>query len=229
MNKLSHNNSTAINLLKKAYKNSVKKIFPSPGEIMDSFLENELKNCSRILDLGCGPSSPLGRITNKLKPNLYSVGIDNFNPYLEENKQNKIHSEYIRKNILDIDFKDNSFDCVLLIDVVEHLRKEDFLKLLPKLEKISKKIIIITPNGFIEQEEYDNNKYQIHQSGWTENDLSSLNFRCFGMSGLKFLRGKLAVAKIKPLIIGNLICNITEPLIYKKPKYAYHLMCVKNN
>src|ERR1035437_1732992 len=129
-------------ILKKIYKNTFKRVFPSAGEIVDKFLIKELKDCSRVLDLGCGPSSPLGRIKSQLKPDLYSVGVDDFDPYLEKNKKDQIHSKYVKSNIFDIDFPEKSFDCALLLDVIEHFEKDDFLKFLPKLEKITKKIIV---------------------------------------------------------------------------------------
>lgn len=216
-------------ILKKIYKNTFKKIFPSTGEIVDKFLVKELKDCERIIDLGCGPSSPLGRIKDKLKPSLYSLGVDNFDPYLEKNKKDQIHSEYLKSNIFDIDFPEKSFDCALLIDVVEHFDKEDFLTFLPRLEKIANKIVVMTPNGYVEQEEYDNNEYQIHKSGWTTEDLEQLGFKCFGVSGLQILRGKAALPRIKPAVLGNMISNITEPLVFKNSKLAYHLICVKEN
>lgn len=215
-------------ILKTIYKNTFKKIFPSAGEISDNFLINELKDCSSILDLGCGPHSPLGRIKQKLKPNLYSVGVDGFDPYLEGNKKNNIHSTYIKSNIFDISFPEKSFDCAILLDVIEHFEKDDFLKFISKLEKITKKIIIFTPNGFVKQDKYDGNDYQIHKSGWTAEDMTKLGFKCLGVCGLKSLRGELAITKIRPIFLGNIISNITEPVVYNRPKLAFSLMCVKN-
>jgi len=215
-------------ILKTIYKNTFKKIFPSAGEISDNFLVKELKDCSSVLDLGCGPHSPLGRIKDRLRPDLYSVGVDDFDPYLEENKKNKIHSEYIKSNILDINFPEKSFDCAILLDVIEHFERDDFLKFIPKLERMTKKIIIFTPNGVVKQDKYDNNAYQVHKSGWTVKDMRELGFKCLGVCGLKIIRGELAVTKIRPIIIGNMISNITEPFIYNKPEFAFSLMCVKN-
>ena len=215
-------------ILKTIYKNTFKRIFPSAGEISEKFLVSELKDCKSILDLGCGPHSPLGRIKGSLRPDLYSVGIDDFDPYLKKNEKNKIHSKYIKSNIFDISFPEKSFDCAILLDVIEHFEKEDFLKFIPRLEKITKKIIVFTPNGFIKQDTYDNNTYQVHISGWTEKDMERLGFKCLGVCGLKKLRGEFAVTKIRPVFIGNMISNITEPLVYNNPKLAFSLMCVKN-
>lgn len=216
-------------LLKKIYKNTFKRVFPSTGEIVDQFLIKELKDCSRVIDLGCGPSSPLGRVKDKLKPTLYSLGVDDFDPYLEKNKKDQIHSEYLKSNIFNINFPEKSFDAALLIDVVEHFEKDDFLNFLPKLEKIAKKIIVMTPNGYVKQDEYDNNEYQIHKSGWSTEDMEKFGFRCYGVSGLKVLRGEAALPRIKPAILGNMISNITEPIVYNNSKLGYHLICVKDN
>ena len=215
--------------LKKIYKNTFKRIFPSATEITDAFLIKELRDCSRILDLGCGPHSPLGRIKDQLKPDVHLVGVDNFDPYLEKNKKDQIHSEYIKSDIFQIDFPEKSFDGAVLLDVIEHFEKDDFLKFLPKLETIAKKIIVLTPNGFVKQDEYDNNPYQVHKSGWTVEDMEKLGFKCYGVSGLKGLRGELALPVIKPALIGNMVANISEPFVYHHPKKAYHLLCVKNN
>ncbi len=208
-------------ILKKIYKNTFKKVFPDPSEIVNKFLINELKDCSRILDLGCGPSSPLGHIKSKLRPDLYSVGVEDFEPYLERSRKEGAHSEYIKSNIFNIDFPEKSFDCAILLDVIEHFEKDDFLKFLPKLEKIAKKIIIMTPNGFVKQEKYDNNEYQIHKSGWSVKDMNELGFKCVGVCGFKPLRGELALVKIRPIAFGIMISNITEPIVYNNPKQLH--------
>lgn len=210
-------------------KKLLKKVFPSANQIIDKFLIKELVDCKTILDLGCGPHSPLINIKKYLNPNLYSVGVDNFEPYLEKNILQKNHSEYIKGDILEIDFNNKKFDCVLLVDVIEHFEEKEFINLLIKLEKISNKIIVITPNGFIEQDGYDNNIYQIHKSGWSVEKMKKLGFTCFGVTGLKYLRGKGAKTIIKPNVLGNFLSNITEYFVFNRPKLAYHLMCVKKN
>ena len=58
--------------------------------------------------------------------------------------------------------------------------------------------------------------------------MNDLGFICYGVSGLKCLRGELTIPKIKPAIIGGMISNLTEPFVYDNPKYAFHLLCVKN-
>jgi 2-polyprenyl-3-methyl-5-hydroxy-6-metoxy-1,4-benzoquinol methylase len=186
--------------LKHIYKHTVKRIFPSAGDIVETFLVDELGNASRILDLGCGPSSPICRIKDRLQPGIHIVGVDDFAPYIEENKKREkpIHSEYVKSNIFSVNFPPKSFDGAILLDVIEHFEKDDFLNFLPKLEKMTKKIIVMTPNGFIDQDEYDHNAYQIHRSGWTADEMRRLGFTCYGVSGIKALRGRHGLPTIDP-------------------------------
>ena len=43
------------------------------------------------------------------------------------------------KNIADLDFLDNSFDAVIMIDVLEHLTDEKGIEILKKVEKLGYK------------------------------------------------------------------------------------------
>src|SRR6266568_4602358 len=120
-------------------------------------LEKEVEGYETLLDVGCGPDSLVKRFSRKLK---YSVGIDGFEPSILKSRSAGIHSEYFLMNVMDIDkkFRPASFDCAFLADLIEHLTKEDGLKLIEMVEKIArKKVIIFTPNGFLPQEEYDGN------------------------------------------------------------------------
>lgn len=209
----------------KIIKKIIRKIIPSTPDIIKKLLQKELKDCKNVLDLGCGEKSPLRFLKDDPSfKDLHSVGVDIFTPYILKNiEENKIHSEYINKNIFEIDFPEKSFDCALLLDVIEHFKREDFLNFFPKLEKIAKKIIIITPNGFVKQDIYDNNPYQIHKSGWTVEDLEKLGFKCYGMSGLKSIK-KL---KIKPLFLETIASDISQLFIFNKPKLAFHIIAIK--
>lgn len=210
----------------KIIKKIVRKIIPSTKDAVKCILQKELENCNKILDLGCGENSPLGLLKDDKKfKDLYSVGVDIFSPYILKNiEEYKIHSEYINKNIFEIDFPEKSFDCALLLDVIEHFNKNDFLNFLPRLEKMVKKIIIITPNGFVPQEEYNENPYQIHKSGWTVDELKNLGFECYGLSGLKEIQN----LNIKPRFIKTLFSDLSQFFVYKKPEKAFHLIALKN-
>ena len=138
-------------------------VFPA----LINYFKRELQDCQTVLDLGCGKNSLI-----RLCAVPYSIGIELFKPYLEESKGKGIHSEYILANVRDIEFKEKSFDAVLAIDLIEHLTKEDGLRLIEKMGRWArKKVIITTPNGFLWQDGYDNNLLQVHRSGWNVDEL----------------------------------------------------------
>lgn len=130
---------------------------------LDYCLRRELKDCKTVLDLGCGPSSPL----QYCKDIEYSVGVETFKPYLEKSKDKKIHTEYIEKKIEEIDFPEDSFDAVIMIEVLEHLSKKTGKDIIKKASKWTrKKVIISTPNGYFSMDAVDKNNFQRHLSGW---------------------------------------------------------------
>jgi SAM-dependent methyltransferase len=188
------------------------------------------------LDLGCGPSSPL-RHCSWIK---YSVGVEAFKPYLEKSKEKKIHTKYLYEKIENLDFPENSFDAVIMIDVLEHLPKETALSVLIKAEKwAKKKVILSTPNGFVGQPIIDENPYQKHQSGWACQEMARLGFRCHGLAGLKFLRkGKeegadmgddLTVSiRFKPRLLWFAIATVSQLFTYYFPNLAFELFCIKH-
>ncbi len=197
-------------------------------------LKNELKDCQTVLDLGCGPDSPLKYCKN-IK---YSVGVEGFEPYLEKSKSNNIHSEYISKNIMELDFPENSFDAVIMIEVLEHLPENVGYEIVKKMEKwAKKKIIISSPNGFINQKEVDNNPLQKHLSGWDYKKMEKLGFKCYGLAGFKFLRQEvqndtmsnnlLTSIRFKPKAFWFIIATLSQIFTYHFSGLAFELFSVK--
>lgn len=189
-------------------------------------LEQLTQNCDTLLDVGCGVESPIKHFKNK----IHSVGVDAFLPSIERSKFQNIHNEYYNIGVLELDkhFEANSFDCVLASDLIEHLKKEDGFKLLELTEKIAKKkVIIFTPNGFLEQGEYDNNPWQVHLSGWDIDEMQKRGYKVIGINGHKSIRGEYANIKYKPKFLWTLISDISQKFVRDNPKSAFQILCVK--
>jgi len=221
-----------MNIIKTLYNNYIfERIFHTTAYS----LKKELKSCESVLDLGCGPDSPIQHCNN-LK---YTVGIEAYKPYLKTSKRKKIHNKYINKNLSDLKFTENSFDAVIMIEVLEHLPKETGKLIIKNAGKwAKKKVIITTPNGFIKQEEIDGNPLQKHLSVWTVSDMNKLGFKSKGLAGFKFLRQEkdentmgdniLVSIKYKPKIFWFIIATLSQTFIYYIPNLAFELFCVKN-
>ena len=190
-----------------------------------------------MLDLGCGPSSPLKNCKNI----TYSIGVDSYKPYLNISKKSKIHNKYLKANISKINFPANSFDAVILIEVIEHLTKQEGKAILDKANIWArKKIILSTPNGYFPMTNYDRNPKQNHLSGWSRQQLTKLGFTCYGVSGLKFfyhqsnqttnsLHNNQLTKNIKyrPKILFYLINSLFQIFNYYLPRYSFGLFAIK--
>ena len=64
----------------------ITKIIPT----LPRLLEKSLIDCETLLDLGCGPSSPIGKINH----NAFTTGVDGFEPYIDEARSNATHNGY---------------------------------------------------------------------------------------------------------------------------------------
>jgi hypothetical protein len=147
-------------------------------------LSSELEGCDSVLDLGCGPNSPLRSV-----PVSYSVGVEIFKPYILSSQRRGVHDDYLLADLTRLAIRSNSVDAIVMIGVLEHLRKQEGYHLLKEAERIARKKIIVTcPNGFLPQEDHDRNPYQAHKSGWRPADLRNLGYRVHGLSGPRVFR-----------------------------------------
>ncbi len=141
---------------------------------------NCLEESDVVLDIGCGivPQS-------LLRPSVH-ICCEPFVQYIDH-LQEKIRTEYDRTyvilnatwaEVVDL-FPHQSVDTVFLVDVVEHLKKEEALDLLKKTESLARKqIAIFTPLGFLPQKHSDGKDawgldgahWQEHKSGWQPED-----------------------------------------------------------
>ena len=159
------------------------------------------------------------------------MGVDLFLPSLNISRENQLHHEYYKIDILSAAeyFGENSFDCVVALDVIEHLEKTDGLRLLDQMEIIAReKVIIFTPNGFLEQKPFDGNEWQRHISGWEIDEMRQMGFDIIGINGWKALRGPRARITIRPKSFWKRMSYLSELYVTKNPQYAFQILCVKN-
>jgi hypothetical protein len=185
-------------------------------------------SCDTLLDLGCGRQSPVKEFSRGLSR---VVGVDRHVPYLEESLAAGIHHEYRQADVLEIGsvFEPGSFDCVVALDLIEHLPKEEGLRLIPLMERIArKKVIIFTPNGFLEQRAYDDNALQEHLSGWSPAEMRALGYRVIGVNGWRPLRGERGVIRWRPEWLWRNVAFASQAVTVSRPESAFQILCVKD-
>lgn len=202
-------------------------IFGFPFQRFFGVLEREVGSCDSLLDVGCGEQSPISFFARRLP---YTVGIDAFEPAIAMSRARRIHDEYRCMNVLDIEreIPDRSFDCAAALDLIEHLTKEDGLRLLRAMERIARrKVVVFTPQGFLPQHAVGGNEFQRHLSGWKVDEMRGMGYRVLGMSGWKPLRGAEAEPNWQPRFLCERLSLLTEPLFERRPKHAFQILCIK--
>ncbi|WP_342378863.1 class I SAM-dependent methyltransferase [Myxococcus stipitatus] len=185
-------------------------------------------SCDSVLDIGCGSGSPLRHISQHFSR---SVGVDGYSVSIERSRAAGIHQEYHCMDLLEVGkhFAPKSFDAVVALDVIEHFEKPQGYQLLEMMESLARKrVVIFTPNGFLPQDEWDNNVHQVHRSGWEVYDFELRGYRVKGMSGWKPLRGDFAHPRIKPARLGSRLSILTEPFATRFPQHAFQLLAVRD-
>lgn len=142
--------------------------------------KSKIHTVDTVLDIGCG-IAPQPFIT----PCVH-ICYEPFSQYVEHLKDRTHDSKnpffvYINAGIdqLPLLIPPQSVETVFLLDVIEHIEKDEGLKLISTLKKIAKKqIVIFTPLGFVPQFHPDGKdawgldgaNFQEHKSGWTPED-----------------------------------------------------------
>jgi hypothetical protein len=126
------------------------------------FITHKFKTVDCLIDIGAGDHPQ-----EIIKVRRWQVLVD---PSYETNEYYINGSSYKIKGDWGaaLEFLQNqSFDCVTLIDVIEHLKKTDALKLLSETQKYVRQIVVFTPLGFMGQED---GEWNTHRSGWIPSD-----------------------------------------------------------
>jgi ubiquinone/menaquinone biosynthesis C-methylase UbiE len=138
--------------------------------------------------------------------NLYSVGIEIFKPYIKQLKSKKIHSKYILQDIRKLSFPDKSFDVVMACQVVEHINKKDAILLLKKMERIAKRLVVIsTPVGPCSYHTDDGNKHQNHKCYFYPEYFEKIGYRVIRIGGKNLVGEKGLYYKIDNSFLKKMI------------------------
>lgn len=190
----------------------------------------ERSKIKTILELGCGKGAFGNLINDEGKYKI--TGIDIFEPYLNVCKDTKKYEKVLKRDLTrKLPFKNNGFDAVVCLQTMEHLDKRDGMSLMIEMERISKKLVVITtPNGDCLQDDYDENKYQRHLSTWVSNNFKNKGYKVFG-TGLKLAYGNHSHAGEEIMLVQlplYLISFIMNPVAYLYSNIAAQLIAVKD-
>lgn len=153
--------------------NTIEKIFKRAN--LWPWKEGEIVS---ILDAACGLSLKSRYISAQIR-----VGVDIYEEYFKhiESDVPYVVIKYDIRKLREI-FMPKSFDLVIAIDVMEHLKKEESLDVLKQCQEIARKAIIIeTPRGYlptnIDITGHGGHQWQTHRSEWQPEEFEKIGFK----------------------------------------------------
>ena len=137
-----------------------------------------LRECAVVLDVGCGI-----RPMNWYRPTKAHVCVDAYLPYceiLEAAGRFEVHC-LMAAAALQPDFF-GEVGAVYLLDVIEHMEKDDALRILEMAQEVAQEqVVIYTPYGFMEQTVdawgLGAHDLQTHRSGWLPDEFTARGWR----------------------------------------------------
>jgi hypothetical protein len=198
-----------------------------PGQLVTRLeVHRALSGCRSVLDVGCGRTSLIG-----LSGFERTVGLEGYLPDAEAARHNRTHDEIVVGDARDLEqvFGQGKFDACIALDVIEHLPKEEGLKMMRSMEAVStRKTIFVTPSGFLPQGHTETGDLQAHLSGWEPDEMRRLGYRVIGLLGPKSFRGEYHSLKRRPKAFWGLVSLLGHFLYTRwKPEKAAAILCVK--
>ena len=142
-----------------------------------------LIECDSVLDIGAGI-----RPMNWYAPHNHTC-VEPYEPYAKILKQHG-YATWVGTalDILSYDWPEAAkFEAIYLLDVIEHMEKEQGLEVIEKAElQSTKQIVIYTPTGFMAQEGdswgLGGDEWQKHRSGWLPEEFPGWDIQFHGKS-----------------------------------------------
>jgi ubiquinone/menaquinone biosynthesis C-methylase UbiE len=130
------------------YYKTIQKNFTSWYRFMLPELERYLKKDSKLLEVGCGQSKGLRYLAEKeLIKESCIFGIDQSEEAISFSEKSLPEANLSFGDAYNINFSDNTFDFVLLMEVIEHIEYPDVaLKELYRVTKPNGKLFLSFPN-----------------------------------------------------------------------------------
>ena len=132
-----------------------------------------------FLDIGAG-AGKYGRMVRDLKPDTTIDAIEAHGPYCDQFKLTTIYNRLYNQDVTDLYdvFLDKPYDCVIIGDCIEHLRKSQGVDLLNFWYYRAKTIIVIYPTDFV-QYSSEGIKSENHVSVWRDADFTPFKHELF--------------------------------------------------
>jgi predicted TPR repeat methyltransferase len=150
---------------------------PEGKDIICNWVMEFSTSIDTVLDLGVGKGTYHNLLTKKKKGRLLThcswIGIEAWLPYIEKYKLRDRYNILINNDIRHVDYSMlPKFDLTIAGDVLEHITKDDSVKVVNDILQISEYLIISIPIIHYPQGEIENNPYEVHvKDDWSHAEM----------------------------------------------------------
>ena len=155
-----------------------------------------------VLDCGCGRGNWAFFMRTEKAGIPHVTGFDLYGPYVEKLKRLDLYEELFQLDIRDVETLEKKFDIIMAMDVLEHIEKDEALKVIKTLEEMSESLLIVSlPIGFQRQGIGDDgNPFQVHLSGFTQREMRALGYETKNF--MRFTRTINFVQRVRCFLLG---------------------------
>ena len=147
----------------------------SHAQILNNPILHKIPNSQTVLDVGCGRGQ-FGFLIKSRKNIKTLVGLDIWKPHLSKLSQFQVYDHLIQTRIPPMPLKNKSVDVSLACEILEHLTRDEGIKLLEDLERITNNLIIVsTPQNYPQDIVYGN-IYERHLTEWACQEFEKYGF-----------------------------------------------------
>jgi len=187
------------------------------------------KGSKSLLEVGCERGRS-GEIIRRRR-HFHMIGADIYLPFLREDKDKGIYDDYVQCDIRSLPFRKKSVDTLLCLAVVEHLEKEEGLRLIEVMEEVARKqVILLVPVGEWRQTDFGTNPYNRHVSLWYPDEFKKRGYKVRGYEVRNLCDQKGPILPLSNVFppITPLVWLLCGPFVYLLPRLAGNMVCFKD-
>lgn len=138
------------------------------------WIKKNQESVKTILDIGAGSGTYSKLLAkNNLRTGITLVGIEAWEPYVKQYELESLYDKLIVTDARKLDWELlGKFDVVFAGDVLEHMTKEEAIKLVNQILDNSKTLIMSIPIVYMPQDEYEGNPFEVHvKPDWSHDEV----------------------------------------------------------
>lgn len=127
-----------------------------------------------VVDLGPGAATYAKYVSvDTVDPKEFTwKAVEIWGPYIKRFDLEKYYDEIRIGDIRYMEFPEG--DCCIAGDILEHLRREDFIKVAKKIDEQFDYAIITIPVNLLSSDAFEGNEAEVHQSYWSIDELDEI-------------------------------------------------------